>query len=158
MKEEDATMKRILSLILALLILLTATVVTAEDKDPIVGGWYTYMEVQDGPMVDTLGNYTVLLIGLIFEENGSIRLFEHDFTPTDCNTSGPGFSGKWSVKADGSYDVSIMGAGSGTVYLKDGILYLPMTESVYYAFQPFVHMDWYSDIINDSILKLKLGL
>lgn len=145
-------MKRILSLILILALLIPAAWAVGEDADPIIGTWYVYMEPSEGPSMEELQGLTHIIMLLTFEEDGSITFFEADYKGKTGDTAGPTTSGTWSADSGNQYKVAQIGMGEGTAYLVDDILYYPVLSNIYYVFHKAIHMNWYTEIINEKLL------
>lgn len=147
-------MKKIITLFMALTLILAAVPACADDVDPIVGAWYVMMNVADGPMTDALGDYTHLLLVFVFEEDGRIWTFEADFMPTDCQPRGPSVNGEW-IHDETGYITRIISLGEGKAYLEGDLLYIKMTKNVYYIAHRMTPMNWYADIVSDTMLGIK---
>lgn len=143
-------MKKLLALSLILILALPAAL--ADDApDPIVGAWYAWLEVSEGPALSELSGYTHILMEFVVEPDGRMRYFEIDFTDTDQVLNGPYINGSWK-KADKGYTVSVIGSGTGTAYVDGDKLYFPVIQGAYYVFTRSVHMDWYKEILPENLL------
>lgn len=148
-------MKRILSLILSIALLIPAAHAMGEKADPLVGSWYVYMEVSEAPAIETLQGYTHILMGFVFEPDGRIRFYEYDFKESGANPIEPTTSGKWEGGDGGVYTISQIGLDSGNAYLAGDLLYYPITNGAYYVLHRMTSMNWYSEIMyEDSVKRL----
>lgn len=142
-------MKRILSLILALLILLTATTAVGEDDTEnlysIVDTWYCYMVLSEGPGYEQLADYEWILMIVQFKEDGRVIYSEVDAKNKDSTATTPTAIGRWSG-SDGKYTVEQVGLDNGMVYMYGNSMLYPISSGVYYTFWRMRHLDWYKDI------------
>jgi len=106
-------MKKILSLILAVLLLIPAAA-PAEDPDPIVGLWYVLGDKYIYPeLMDGIGDYDTYLSVYYFNSDGTVSLLD---SAVKDGKGTPEFTtaGKWFFK-DNQYSYRIIGIGEGTM-------------------------------------------
>ena len=115
-------MKKLAALFLILVMLVSAASL-AEDRDPIIGAWYVFydMDVTPEMKANFPGNNKIFSI-YDFTEDGTIMLLELD---EQNGTGTPTFAatGKWS-KEGNKYNYSIIGMGESDMYIKNNCLYL----------------------------------
>ena len=152
-------MKRTLSLVLALAIALAVPALAlADDPDHIVGLWYiaggtesirAHMDAQWGDVV-----YIVMLI--LCEADGTIRMYEFDFTSTGCIPADSGVYGRW-TKTNGVYSATTFAVGEHTLYLNatSGELRMMLAPGVYYNLRKVTETDWFSDLIPEAYIRTR---
>lgn len=141
-------MKRVLSILAAMVMILAAVTTLGEDLDPIVGTWFTYYIGAD---------YQTGML-LIFDTASNINMIMLDVGESGYNSSSlhsmP--AGKWSRIADNIYVISgTMLDFSRTVsYLDGDLIYLP-TNSGYMAFRRITQFDGPKQVFtDDEVLEL----
>lgn len=150
-------MKRILSLILALVLMIPAFAL-GEDQEHIVGLWYFAGNTKD--FIDTLpaqfSNVVYMIILLNIEADGTIRYYEIDLTANDSTFTNAEKLGQW-TKKNGVYSASVIGVGEKTVYLNatSGEMRIMMVPGVYYNFYKATEMNWFNDLIPEAYIPVK---
>ena len=152
-------MKRTLSLILALAIALAVPALAlADDPDHIVGMWYFagYTEPIRANLGPALADVQYMIMMMLFEADGTIRIYEVDFTSTGCNPVDYGACGRW-TKTNGVYSVAIVGVGEHTAYLNtiSGELRVMYVPGVYYNLHEITDCDWFSDLIPEAYIRTR---
>lgn len=108
-------MRKLFAFLLAVCLLLPACA-PAEDRDPIVGCWYMYIDGEKYPeFMQNYGKFDTALSVYYFLSGGTIMLLENDVVN---GSSQPTFAsvGKWEKSGDG-YQCSIFGLGTCTLTL-----------------------------------------
>lgn len=137
-------MKKLIALFLILSLALPVTVL-AENREPIIGAWYMFFDSDITPEIAANFQWRDKIITVYdFTEDGVIMCLEVDIKEGQGT---PLFSvaGKWSKSGD-KYDYSLIGLGQGQSYVKDGLLYLGITDgNVYLKLRHMDYFDPYSD-------------
>ena len=139
-------MKRLLTIILILVLILPAT--TIAEKDPVVGSWYLLFDKSEYPeMASTFGDADVAFSIYWFTENGTIMSTELSVIG-DNGTANYVTAGRW-VKEDSGYKYSIIGFGEDKAVVEGDNMFLsiPDTEGLYMMMRRMVPFNPYKDYI-----------
>lgn len=141
-------MRKLITMILILALALPALTL-AEEPDPIVGCWYTFIDNSRYPeLMKNYGDYDYVLSAYLFAEDGKIYLLENDVKD---GAATPVFycCGAWDKAQDiRKYNYKIMGIGEGTIRLEEGgDMYLIMGDlslhfRMMFPFSPYRDMSY----------------
>ena len=140
-------MKKLITITLILALLLPAAALAS---DPIIGGWYMYIDLVDHPeMKATYGDYDRIIDIYLFDEAGNISLLEGIITNGMCTPTFAG-SGKWEARAF-DYKVSIVGFGETSMSVDgdEAKIKIPSAGAmnVYLKMRRLVPFDMYKDYL-----------
>jgi hypothetical protein len=141
-------MKKILSLLLAVLVIAAVLPAAAEDADPIIGFWYADMETADGPKSLGNQNFTRYIVVIAFEPDGTIIMFEVDFAGVQLTYDGK-VVGEWEKTGSG-YHTKVLGVGEYDAQLsqdQNELLAVMLSPDVLIRWRKMVRLDWYKDIV-----------
>ena len=123
-------MKKLVTIILILALLLPAAAGALGKNDRIVGFWYMFMDGTYYPEVAaSYGGYDYALSAYFFSPDGTISLLENDIkdgvaTPTFMSC------GKWEKSGFNKYSAQILGIGDCTIDIEDnGNMYLTLLST-----------------------------
>lgn len=142
-------MKKLITAIIALAMILTAVPALADDPDPIVGAWYIHFEIPGSPVESQFPDISRFVCIFTFEEDGTVTSYEADYNRDGSTalSNGPNVVGRWTRTANG-YSVSWMGVGTNPAYLREDDLYvICLSPGVYYRAHKMTLGDWYTDIV-----------
>ena len=140
-------MKKLLTVVLILAMLMPAAA-PAEERDPIVGCWYMYIDGDLYPdLAASFGGCDTYLQFYYFLEDGTIKGYD--------NTSSGGtmtqnyvLYGTWQ-KADNGYSINIPTVGTGYVYIDRDLIIFPLiyVQDTYQVMRRAIPFDPNSDIV-----------
>ena len=140
-------MKRILTVLLILALILTAHAAMADDTDPVVGSWYIFFNFVDGTAPISIGiDYSVIVFTAL--EDGSVWSMEIDYTGENAEMIGPFKTDGWTNNA-GKYTVCVVPGVSGAAYLQGSNLYVQLSDGTFYLAYRMRTLDWKYDIKNE---------
>lgn len=140
-------MKKLISLTLVMLLLPFSALCATSSENPILGGWYVFMDTADLPSDPSIENATHAIIIVTFEENGNITHVEIDYNKDGTfNFVGPELVGKWE-KDGNDYYSSIIAVAKEKMFFEDDILYIMLyNDSSYCGFRKMETLDVYHNI------------
>ena len=138
-------MKKLLAIILLVAVLLP--VIALADPDPIVGCWYIHYDKSVTPeLAVNFQDYDRIIAVYCFFEDGTIACLECDVIAGN-STPTYGGAGKWE-KNGTEYSYSILGFGSGRCFIREGSLYLGLSNNaVYLMVRKLEPMNPYKDYV-----------
>jgi hypothetical protein len=112
-------MKKLITIILILA--LVPVIALADERDPIVGSWYMYVDISITPeLAGAFNNSDMLLLILKMNDGGTISSITFALNGSEDNYDySP--AGKWEKDGD-SYSLSIVGIGKTKAVIQDGDL------------------------------------
>lgn len=140
-------MKRLTALLIICFIVLTCSFGVGETENPILGGWYIFMNTADLPSDPSLDTIAHAIIIVTFEENGNITSGEIDYCKDGTiETREPTSIGKWNK--DGSdYVSSIVAIGKDKMFFENDLLYVMLfNNSTYVGLRKMDPFDPYTNI------------
>ena len=141
-------MKKLITLILALALLLPSAASLADDPDPIVGCWYMYYDKKFAPELSfAMGDTDKEVSVYLFSEDGLIYLLDGVVAGNQCTPTWTS-AGKWGKKESG-YTFSIIGMSSGELLLEDDSIWVEAASNhvakAYMRFRKLFPFDPYND-------------
>ena len=140
-------MKKLITIILILALLLPAAAGSIGNNDRIVGYWYMFLDGTYYPEVAVnYGGYDYALSAYFFSPNGTISLLENDIkdgaaTPTFTSC------GKWEKSGFNKYSAQILGLGDCSIDIEDnGNMYLTLSAT---KMKVHLHMIIYANPYTD---------
>jgi hypothetical protein len=145
MKERFTAMKKALSILLALCLMLAAAAALAE-TDPIIGGWYIMLDYRDVPYQADVEGKTYMVYLMFFDDDGTISGISGERSTTTGLSALGSSIGTWS-NDNGVYTANLVGIGAINPTIENDRLIVQMTEGVYYSMRRLELGSWYDDIL-----------
>ena len=137
-------MKKLITLLLILALLMPATVLA--DPDPIIGAWYIMLDYREYPETEQTAGKNYMMYIMIFEESGTISGVSAESAQDTGIAAACSAIGTW-TNSDGKYTVNLIGIGSNSAEFIEDRLLVQMTQNVWYSMQRMNLGSWYSDLV-----------
>jgi hypothetical protein len=143
-------MRKLITLLLIAALLLPALAL-AEDPDPIVGPWYSYIDLIEYPELKSIYGEEIERIFMLYYFTEDNMILESDTAITGHEGSQTfSISGRWE-KDETGYAISITGLGTNHSVIKDGCLMIGIGNfgnlSGYMRAYPITHFSPYTDYV-----------